>query len=187
MNNISTLSKTKKTVFTFAEIKKTLAISTDTGVKSFLQRAKANQSLYNPYKGIRTLPNYDHFELSHVFRPQSYISLETVLFKEGVFFQYYGNTISCASNDSRNYSIDKKAFIYYKIKDEILRNPIGIKKYDHYRIATAERALCDYIYLHPNGRIDAPESINKIRLKQILPIYPKKTALYIQKLLDGKY
>jgi hypothetical protein len=53
-------------------------------------------------------------------------------------------------------------------------------------MATPERALCDYIYLHPNGTIDAPESINKIRLNQILPIYPKKTVLYIQKLLDVK-
>lgn len=186
MNNIGAIIKSKKTVFTFQEIKKILGIPTDAGVKSFLQRAKANRLLYGHYKGIRTLHNYDPFEFAQIFRPQSYISLETVLFKEGVFFQYYGNTISCASTDSRNYVIDGKTYAFYKIKSDILNNPIGIRNYEHYRIATPERALCDYVYLHPRATIDAPESINKIRLNQILPIYPQKTALYIKKLLDAE-
>lgn len=50
MENLTILLKTKKTVFFFQEIKKFLKIPTDAGTKSFLQRAKANQSLYNPYK-----------------------------------------------------------------------------------------------------------------------------------------
>lgn len=109
------------------------------------------------------------------------------MFKEAVLFQFYGNTISCVSDDSRNYTIEGKCFPYYKIKSDILNNPIGIREYDNYRIATPERALCDYVYLHPNASIDAPESINRIRIKQILPIYPKQTALYIAKLLDVQY
>lgn len=133
---------------------------------------------------MRTLPHYNAYEFSKKFRPQSYISCETVLFKEGIFFQYYGNTISCISSDSRRYTIDDKNFIYYKIQSKIRNNPIGIKDYGTYRIATPERALCDYIYLNPRATIDAPEMINKIRLNQILFLYPKQTVLIIQKLLD---
>lgn len=184
MDNLTKLLKTEKTVFTFQDIKQALGISTDAGVKSFLQRAKARQSLENHYKGMRTLPHYDPFEFSQKFRPQSYISCETVLFKEGIFFQYYGNTISCISSDSRKYKIDNKDVIYYKIQSKIRNNPIGIKDYGTYRIATPERALCDYIYINPRATIDAPEMLNKRRLELILPIYPKSTRLTIKRLCD---
>jgi hypothetical protein len=187
MNNIAQLLKTQKTVFSFQELKEILNIPTDRGLKSFLWRTKENKVLSNPYKGFRALPNYDTWELSYKMKTQSYISCETVLFKEGAFFQFYGNTISCINNRPYQYSIDGQLFIYHKIKDKILNNPIGIRDYKTYRIATLERALCDYIYLNPHGVIDAPESINKIRLNQILPFYPKKTALYIKKLLDVEY
>ncbi len=186
MENLTTLLKTKKTVFSFQEVKQILEIPTEAGTKSFLQRAKANRSLANPYKGFRTLPNYEPFELACKIKSKAYVSCETVLFKEGVFFQFYGNTISCISDDSRKYKVDGKELIYYKIKSDILENPIGIRESGNYRIATPERALCDYIYLNPRGVIDAPENINKVRLKQILPIYPKQTSLYIEKLLNVK-
>ncbi len=184
MNIITTLIETGKTIFTNQELKEIVKIPTAKGFESFLYRAKKSKTLYNPIKGYRALPNYEPMELACKIKKNTYISCETVLFKEGVFFQFYGNTFSCVTSDSRYYKIDGRLFPYYKIKSSILNNPIGIRDYDNYRIATPERALCDYIYLHPNGSIDAPESINQIRLKQILPIYPKKTALYIQKLLN---
>lgn len=184
MNIISALIKTKKTVFTTAELYGIFSQTNKRNVDNFLYRAKKSEVLQNPYKGMRTLPNYSTFEFSKKFRPQSYISCETVLFKEGIFFQYYGNTISCVSSDSRKYKIDNKEFIYYKIQSKIRNNPIGIKDYGTYRIATPERALCDYIYINPRATIDAPEMINKHRLELILPLYPKSTRLAIQKLLD---
>ena len=186
MNNLAILIKTGKIVFSLEELQKLFGIPTKKGLESFLYRAKKNAILKNPYRGFRALPNYDPMELACKIKRQSNISLETVLFKEGIFFQYYGNTISCASTDTRNYTIDDKFFTFYKIKSDILNNPVGIRDYDHYRIATPERALCDYIYLHPRASIDNPPGINKDRLKFILPIYPKKTALYIKKLLDAE-
>lgn len=186
MNNIASLIRSKKTVFTLEELGKMFGDYTLDGLNNFLRRAKKNGILLNPRNGVRTLPNYDPMELACKIKPGSYISCETVLFREGVFFQFYGNTFSCVASDSRSYKIDQKAFIYYKIKSDILNNPIGIRQSENYRIATPERALCDYIYLHPHASIDAPESINQTRLKQILPIYPKQTILYIQKLLHGK-
>ena len=187
MNNLSQLIKTKKTVFSFQDLKEILQIFSNDGVKSFLKRAKENQVLFNPYKGFRVLPHYDARELACKMKPQAYISCETILFKEGVFFQFYGNTISCINNRSEQHTLDENHFMYYKIKPEILHNPVGIRCYETYRVATPERALCDYIYLNPRGVIDAPESINTIRLQQILPFYPKKTALYIEKLLNVAY
>ncbi|HMS91413.1 MAG TPA: hypothetical protein PKC87_04290 [Candidatus Absconditabacterales bacterium] len=186
MDTISLLLQTNQTVFTTEELRKLVPVETQRGFESFLYRAKKDGRLLNPRQGIWTLAKYEPMELACKIKKTAYISCETVLFREGVFFQFYGNTFSCVADDSRKYTIDDKEVIYYKIKSEILNNPIGIKEYDNYRIATPERALCDYMYINPRGVIDAPESINKIRLKQILPIYPKQTALYIEKLLHGK-
>lgn len=186
MNNVINLYKSKQSVFSKNDIDNIVTFSSDEALNKFLQRAKKKQTLYNPYKGYWALPNYNFFELACKIKTKAYISCERVLFDEGVIFQFYGNTNSCVADDSRKYKIDGQEFIYYKIKDSILDNPIGIREKNNYRIATPERALCDYIYLNPNAIIDAPENINIIRLKQLLTIYPKKTALYISKLLNVK-
>jgi len=187
MDNLLQLIKTQKTVFSFQELKTILQIPSEAGLKSFLQRAKHNKALTNPYRGFRALPNYNTWELACKIKPQAYISGETVLFQEGVFFQFYNNTVSCISNNTRSYIIDEKPFIYYKIKDSILHNDIGIRIHGTHRVATPERALCDYIYLNPRAGIDAPESINQTRLEDILPFYPKTTILAIQKLLNVQH
>ncbi len=187
MDTISLLLQTNQTVFTTKELRKLIPVETQRGFESFLYRAKKDGRLLNLRQGIRTLAKYEPMELACKIKKNAYISCETVLFREGVFFQFYGNTFSCVADDSRNYTIDGLFFPYYKIKSSILNNPIGIRQYDNYRIATPERALCDFVYLYPRASIDAPESINKIRLKQILPIYPKQTALHIQKLLDVEH
>jgi len=184
MNYAFQLYSSKKTIFSIDDIQKLVSFPSKDAMNKFLQRAKKDKILLNPYKGYRALPNYEPYELACKIKNKAYLSCETVLFKEGVFFQFYGNTFSCIANDSRKCQIDGKDFLYYKIKSSISDNPIGIKEYNNYRIATPERALCDYIYLNPRGVIDAPENINKDRLKQILPIYPQSTNLAIQKLIN---
>ena len=89
MNQIVKLLNSRQTVFTLSELKNHLQISTESGLKSFLQRAKKDGRLLNPQKGIRTLPVYDMNELAGKLFPGGYISLEPVLFQAGVMFQYY--------------------------------------------------------------------------------------------------
>ena len=187
MNRITTLLMTKKIVFSNDELRELFSEIEEKALTQYLFRAKKSNLLLNPFKGVRALPGYDQKELACKIRKNSYLSCETVLFKEGVFFQYYGNTWSCMSDRGCSYIIDDQNYIFYQLKPELLNNPIGIKEYNNYRIATPERALCDYIYLHPKSGIDAPESINKIRLKSILPYYPKSTILAVNKLLDVEY
>lgn len=186
MNNIAKLISSKHTVFTVDELKKLFSDYSQDGLNNFLRRAKNNNILYNVRNGIRVLPNYDTMELACKIKKQAYISLEYVLFKEGVIFQYYNDIITATSDDSRTYQIDNREYRYSKIKNDILMNPIGIKTYDNYRIATLERALCDLVYLNPNmTALDNPEGINKRRLELISPIYPQSTRLYIKKIFDN--
>jgi hypothetical protein len=188
MENITKLLKTKKSVFTFKEVKETLEIPTEAGTKSFLQRSKKNNALLNPIKGIRTLPVYDDKELACMLKKNSYISLETVLYDFGAIFQAYFHTITCVTAQSISYKFNGNEYKYSKIKDDILNNSLGIKNYDNYRIAMPERALCDYVYLNSNAYLDNPEIFHKddsiVRLKKFLPLYPKKTREHISRLLN---
>lgn len=187
MNRIATLLASKKTVFNYKYLKDTFPNITDHNLRVYLYNTKKRGLLINPLKGYWALPNYDIKELVSIIKPQGYISAQTVLFREGVMFQYMGNTRECMSDRHVEYLINNQKIIYYKLKPSLLNNPIGIREYENYRIATPERALCDYIYLFPNGWIDAPENINKIRLKQILQYYPKSTILAVNKLINVEH
>ena len=186
MKQLTKLMMTKQTVFNIEELTSYLQIPTSAGLKSFLQRAKQSKALLNPIKGIWTFPVYDPFEFSCKLNRDAYISCETVLFREGIFFQFYGDTVSSVTFKSRSYDIDGQHFIYYRIQPKIAQNLIGIRDYDCYRMATPERALCDYIYLHPKASIDAPELINQRRIEKLYPFYPKKTVLRIKQLLNAQ-
>lgn len=184
---INTLIKTRKTVFTFAELQSTFSEKKIETLKQMLRRYKKEKKLKNPIKGIRTLPVYDDKELACNLKNNAYISLETVLYDFGAIFQAYFHTITCITNKTINYKFDGKEYRYSKIKNDILNNPICIKKYEKYSMAMPERALCDYLYLYPKAFLDNPEIFHNqnslIRLKQILSSYPKKTKIHVAKAL----
>lgn len=187
MNKITPLIQTKKTVFHYEELHKVFGILSKKALDQFLFRAKKDGDLLNPSRGIWTLPVYDVRELACALKKNSYISLETVLYDVGAIFQAYFNTTTCVASQGGSFTIQNKQFTYAKLKKELLDNKLGIKEYDNYRMAMPERALCDYIYLYPDARLDNPQAFSKpdqfTRLKKFLPLYPKKTQIYICKLL----
>jgi hypothetical protein len=184
MNFIVTLIHTGKTVFSYREIIAIFADQQKRTIDQYLYRAKKKWDLLNPIKGVWALVVYTDHEMAHTIRPTSYISLETVLYDAWAIFQYYGSTTTSISDTSNIYTISEKQYTYKKIKPSLLTNTIWIKEYDTHKIARPERALCDAVYLYPNFGIDNPQAFNQERLNQILPFYPKKTALYISKLLN---
>lgn len=126
--------------------------------------------LLNPRRGIYCKPDYKAEELcGQLYRP-SYISLEHVLQKAGVVFQY-DSTITAASYLSRELEIDGKRMRYRKMKPEILGATDGILLGKSFAIATPERALLDLMYLESNYYFDNPRPLNYQKIKQLLPIY----------------
>ncbi len=111
-------------MFSLSELHQIFSDTDKRNVDNFLYRAKKSGILQNPRKGIWGFPHYNQLEFACKLRESSYISCETVLFKDGVVFQFYGNTFSCISDDSRSYKIGDKNYIYYKIKTKISSNPI---------------------------------------------------------------
>lgn len=127
--------------------------------------------LQNPRKGIYAKPDYNQDELACTLYTPSYISLEYVLRKAGILFQY-DSAISVVSYLSRSIEIENQIFHYRKIKGELLVNTIGILRLNNQiNIATAERAFLDLLYLNARFHFDNPNSLKKDLVYKILPIY----------------
>ena len=80
--------------------------------------------LLNPRKGFYAKRGYNPEEFSNLLYTPSYISLEYVLQKAGVVFQY-DDRISAISYLSREIESDGKVYMYKKIKGEILVDMSG--------------------------------------------------------------
>lgn len=128
----------------------------------------------NPRRGIYTKTSYDEREMACcLFRP-AYISLEYVLQRSGVVFQY-DDTITCVSYLNRIVEIDEKVYQFRIINPKLWIGMEGIEQHDNILIASPERAFLDIIYLSAgNCYLDNLHPLNKTKVKQLLPFYMSK-------------
>jgi hypothetical protein len=140
--------------------------------------------LLNPRRGIYAKPGFTPEELAcKIYRP-SYISLEYVLQKAGIIFQY-DSRITLVSTLSREISQTDQLFSYRKIKGEILIQTNGIEMGDTISAASPERAFLDLFYLQPDFYFDRPEALNRGIIKDLLPIYRSKAlAARVKRILQ---
>lgn len=118
---------------------------------------------------------YEIFEAANKIFTPSYISLETVLQKEGVVFQDYGSVIFVVSYQTREVRLGDYDIRFKKIKNEILANPEGINIENGYSIASKERAFMDTLYLFKNYYFDNLGGLDWEKAKRLLPVYSSKT------------
>lgn len=127
--------------------------------------------LVRPYRGFYAKDtNYSHLELATRIYTPAYISVETVLTREGVNFQYYGN-IFVASYINREISVGKQKISFVRMKEYVLSNTTGVEHKDGYAIATRERAFLDRIYISKDYHFDNLAPLNWDKVFKILPIY----------------
>lgn len=130
--------------------------------------------LYPVRKGIYAKDkNYNRLELATKIYTPAYISLETVLAREGVIFQHYPQ-IFVVSYLSREIICDGQTYIFRRMKNTILMNSLGLEKKESYYIATKERALLDTIYLNKSYHFDNLSLIDWDKCFEILAIYDNK-------------
>lgn len=166
-----------RTVFGLTDI---AMLTGETNLSSLNKKINYNVrtgKLNNPRKGIYTKPNYNTEELAcSIFKP-SYISLEYVLRKAGVIFQY-DNVFTSVSYLSRSIEIEGQTISFRKIKNNILINTSGILRLNNgINIATPERAFLDLLYLTPESFFDNLHTLNIHEIKKLLPIYESKILI----------
>ena len=185
MKYLEILLKSWKTVFTHDDIRVFFGIEKPDTIKKILYRLVKNWILQRLAHGIFALPHYEKFEFATLFKKNSYISLETVLYKEAIVFQYYGSTVFLATDRTLTKRVLGLNFECRKIKDEILYNPLWIIQTGTYAIATAERAVCDRLYLSPRYYFDNLRPLKKEKLLEIAEIYGKRVVLEVKDLIQN--
>lgn len=129
--------------------------------------------LLNPRRGFYAKKGYNPEELACMLYTPSYLSLEYVLQKAGVVFQY-DSCLSSVSYLSRVIDIDGVEFRYRRIKGEILADTRGIICRGNINIATPERAFLDVMYLNSEYYFDNVHALNFKQISSLLPIYGNK-------------
>ena len=142
------LYKSSRTVFRIMDVAMLLEIEKEATLRKKLNYYVKTGKLLNPRKGFYAKEGYKPEELACLLYPPTYISLEYVLQRAGVIFQY-DSAITNVSYLSREIEIENQTFRYRQMKGEILTNTEGILlNKNNVNIATPERAFLDILYLN---------------------------------------
>ena len=178
--------KANQTVFCLRDISMLLNETNFTRLKQKINYYVHTKAINSLRRGVYSKPDYNKEELACKIYVPAYISLEYVLNKAGVIFQY-NEQITIASYLSRNIISDNHKLVFRKIKPQILLNTSGIiRSGDVINIATPERAFLDTLYLNKDFYFDNVSLLNKEKIKKFLPIYnSKQLNLRVNKILKN--
>lgn len=174
---INTILRSHKTVFSLPDISLLWQDSQTDAVRVRLNYYVKKGDLYRIRRGFYAKSKeYSKLELATRIYTPSYVSLETVLAKEGMIFQYQTN-ITIASYLTRDITVDEQTYSYKKIKEAILTYGNGIDHTHETSIATKERAFLDTLYLNTNYHFDNLRSLDHQKISELLPIYDNKRMI----------
>ena len=171
---LEVLLRSSKTIFSTKDVALLWNESNSSVVTDRLKKYVKAQKLTRAHRGLYAKDkNYNKFELATRIYTPSYISFETVLTREGINFQYYGN-IFVASYINREINIGDQKISFVRMKDYVLSNTVGIGHEDGYDIASRERAFLDRVYVSKDYHFDNLANLNWDKVFEILPIYHNK-------------
>lgn len=173
-NVLEAILNSSRTVFNIQSLRMLTECGNSQKLTQSLHYYVKENKILNPRRGIYTKSTYDEQEMACcIFRP-AYISLEYVLQRAGVVFQY-DDAITCVSYLNRIVDIDDKTYQFRIINPELWIGMEGIAQHDNILIATPERAFLDMVYLSAgNCYFDNLHPLNKTKVKQLLPLYQSK-------------
>jgi len=185
-DTILTIFKDSGTVFKLNEVAMLTGESDFQSLNRKLNYAVRTGKLLNPRKGIYAKPGYNPEELACKIVTPCYISLEYVLQKAGIIFQY-DSRITLVSYLSRNIQVEKMTYSFRKIKSDVLYSVSdSVIQKMRVNIATVERAFLDMLYLEKDAYFDNLNPLNKKQIDNLLPLYRSKALnLRVSKMLKN--
>jgi len=164
----------KRTVFRLKDIAMLTAERSFTSINKKLNYLVQKGKLLNPRKGVYVKKDYNKEELACALFTPTYISLEYVLQRSGVIFQY-DSAITSVSYLSRTVAVDNQWYVFRKIKNQLLVNTTGVQRLDNQiNMATPERAFLDILYLSPGFYFDNINPLDVDTINKLLPMYNSK-------------
>ena len=172
-NLILSLYKKPQTVFTLQEIALLFPEIPYDNLKKRMSYFAKSGSIKKLSRGIYAKDQFDALELANKIYTPSYVSLETVLQKAGVTFQYY-ESIFAITYVSRTVKLDKYMIEYRRIRTEILLNKQGIEEQGNVVIASPERAFLDVVYLYKEYHFDNLSPLNWDKIMELKDLYDNR-------------
>lgn len=171
---LEVLLRSPQTIFSTKDVALLWGEETDAAVRVRLSNYIKTGKLIRVHRGLYAKDkNYNRSELATRIYTPSYISFETVLTREGVNFQYYGN-IFVASPVNKEIVADDQKITFVRMKDYVLSNTLGVEHKDGIATATKERAFLDRVYVSKDYHFDNLRSLDWNKVMEILPIYNNK-------------
>ena len=171
INILETILGSQRTVFTLQALMMLTECSDTKKLTKSLHYYAQSGKILNPRKGIYAKLKYDEQEMAcSLFRP-SYISLEYVLGRAGVVFQW-DDTITSVSYLSREVEVDGKSYRFRIINPEIWVGMEGIEQRGSVAIASPEKAFLDTVYLSAgNCYFDNLRPLSIKKINELLPFF----------------
>ena len=169
-NIVFSLYKKPQTVFTLQEIALLFPEIPYGNLKKRMSYFVKSGSIKKLSRGIYAKDQFDALELANKIYTPSYISLETVLQKAGVTFQYY-ESIFAVSYLSRTVEAGGYTIEYRRLKKDILLNKSGIEEQENVVIASPERAFLDAVYLYKDYHFDNLSPLNWDKIMELRNLY----------------
>ncbi len=170
------LYQTSRTVLTLKDIAFMLPEIPYDNLKRRMSYFVKSGHLKKLRRGVYAKEPYDVLELANKLYAPSYISLETVLQRAGVIFQYY-ESIFAVSYLSRTIEASGHTIVYRKMKKDILLNKQGIEEQGDIIIASPERAFLDVVFLYKNYHFDNLGSLNWDKIMELKDLYGSRVFI----------
>ena len=142
-----------------------------------LTRYKNKGYLTSLKRGVYALADEapDNFRVANILYSPSYVSLETILSKEGIIPEVAYAITSITTKATREFSNGSIYYKYYRIKIDAYT---GYFKENEHLIATPEKALVDYLYFVSQGKKKLNDRINISGLERDKIFYYQKLFSY---------
>lgn len=173
-NVLKLILESERTVFTIQSLVMMTGISDGVRLTKRLNYYVKKGEILNPRRGIYTKRNFNAEELACAIFHPSYLSLEYVLGRSGVIFQY-DSALTSVSYLSRTVEIGGETYSFRQIKPELWLGFEGIVQNGNICTASVERAFLDMMYLSAgNCYFDNLRPLNKKKVKDLIPTYQSK-------------
>jgi len=189
MTKIEKLLIHPNNIFTSQDLAVIWNITNKTKLWGVIRHYLRTQKLTRIHKGVyaksatASVKPHTSFELGQKLITPSYISFYSALASHGIIFQFH-ESVHSAALVSKIIKVNRKNFVYHKIKDSVFYNSTGIEDKITYKIASPERAVCDSLYLFPNLAFDNLDSVNPEKLLQTSATYHNQRLIQsIKKLI----
>ena len=172
-NIILSLYKKTQTVFTLQEIALLFPEIPYGSLKKRMSYFSKSGVIKKLSRGVYAKDRFDVLELANKIYTPSYISLETVLQKAGVIFQYY-ESIFAVSYVSRTVEVGGRTIVYRRMKKDVFLNKQGIEEQENVVMATPERAFLDAVFLYKNYHFDNLAPLNWDKIMELKNLYQSR-------------